>query len=136
MDDSKPSKWDLKQVGTGVGGSVLALLLLQDRGIDLMSKNQQSMVQVAVEKTLANSNRIENLETELKGIREKIDAGFSGVRKDLRHEVDRISEIVRAEANDRYTKTEHNHYANFMDRRIEKLEKEIKELRKELTNKK
>lgn len=134
MDDNKTNKWDLKQIGTGAGGSILALFLLQDRGIDLMSQNQASMVQVAVEKTLANSNRITNLENELKDIRQKIDNGFDGMRKNLRSEVDRLSDLIRISASDRYTKTEQNHYSNFMDARIIKLEKEIDLLREKVNN--
>lgn len=119
-------------MGTGVGGSLLALFLLQDRGIDLMSQNQQSMVQVAVEKTIANSQRIENLENELKDIREKIDEGFGDMRKNLRVEIDRLGDLLRLSTADRFTKSEQNRYSEFIDRRLDKIEIEIKELNRQV----
>lgn len=128
-DDQK--KWDLKQVGTGVGGSFLALMLLQDRGIDFMNKHQESSNQVVIEKTVANAQRINQLERTVDDVNDKLDRGFDSLRNQIRDDVNRLSSIISTAASDRYTKTEHNSYRKSIESRIQRIEDDIKKLRRE-----
>lgn len=126
-DDEK--KWDLKQLGVG-GGSVLGLLFLfQGQGIDLMTKNQQASTQVVIEKTMANSARIEMLEKSVDNLNGKIDEGFDSLRKTLKQDISSIDRTIRELMGDRWSKSDHKHYRNevdskfrFIERRVDKLE--------------
>ena len=126
-DDSK--KWELKQVGTGIGGSILVMFMMQDRGIDFMSKQQMAENNVVVEKTIANAGRIQKLETNVQNLNDKIDRGFDSVRDQIRNDFSKLSDIVRVGAIDRFTKTEHIAYKESMELRIQRLEEKILQMK-------
>lgn len=130
MEDDQSKKWDWKQIGTGAGGSVLALFLLQDRGIELMTKQQETSNQVIIEKTIANAHRINSLESAVQNINQKIDAGFNDIRRQMKSDVDSIKRDIKSTMEDRWTKIDHIHYARDVNDRFEKIELELKELSK------
>lgn len=133
MDEQKKVA-DYKYLGVGgVGGATLVGLLMsfQNQGIDLISKNQVAQNQVVIEKTIANSTRINKLETNVQALNDKIDRGFDSVRAQLRDETSKISDIIRISAGDRYTKTEQTSYQNAIEVRLQRIEDDVKALGKE-----
>lgn len=127
-EDKKP--WDLKQVGTGVGGSLLAFFLMQDRGISLMNKNQESSNQVVIEKTVANAQRITNLETIVSSLNTKIDSGFIGIRTQIREDIGKLSELVQDASKDRFTRSEHISYQERINKKFRNIEDDLRALDK------
>ena len=122
---SEIKKWDLKQVGSGAGLTALTLFAMQGQGIDFVTKNQQAQSQIVIEKTIANSNRIESLEHSIKDINNKIDVGFDDMREQMQKQIERILEISN-KTTDRYTKTEHMSYTREVDARFRILEDKIR----------
>lgn len=120
--------WDLKQLGVG-GGSVLGILLFfQSQGIDMMTKHQTEQNNVVIQKTIANTQRITQLEQAVKDINDKMDDGFDGVRKEVRSEVSKISDIIREGVKDRYTRTEHQAYKESMELWLRRVEDNVRDV--------
>lgn len=126
-DENK--RWDLKQVGSGAGASALILFLMQNQGVELMNRNQDSQSQVVIEKTMANAERINRLEQNVIQLNNKIDDGFKGLREQLAVQIEKIIELT-SRSQDRYTKTEHLSYASAIDARMKLIEDDNKEIKK------
>lgn len=76
--DKRDDGINYKQVSIGgvTGASLIGLLMsFQNQGIDLVSKNNASQSQVVIEKTIANTERINRLEETVKNLNDKIDRG-------------------------------------------------------------
>jgi len=130
--NSSRSKWDLKQLGIG-GGSVLGILFLfQEKGLDFVSQTQQFRDQVIIERTKANSDRIEKLEKSVGDLDSKLERGFDGLRQEIRTEVSKLSDILILDSKERYTKQEHIFYAKTVDEKIEIIKDEIRSIKTRL----
>lgn len=137
MSDEKP-KIDLKAIGfSGVGGAAIVSLLMnfQQQGIDLIAKNNASQTQIAIEKTIANATRIDRVELDLKQLNDKIDRGFESLRGQIREDTGKLSDLLRIATADRYSKSEHNGYAESVSIRLEKLEEKIQTIDKKTEKK-
>ena len=133
MSDDK--KWDWKQLGIGGGSTLLALFAFQDKGIELMNKNQLSENQVVIEKTIANANRISRLEQNVANLNAKIDRGFDSVRDQIRADTGKLGDIVRAGTQDRFTKSEHISFRSEVQGQIQRMQDQINLLRDRIDSK-
>lgn len=122
----------IKDLGLGGSAAALILFLMQSQGASLMQQNYSSENQVVIEKTLANAQRIASLEDNVEQLNKKIDHGFESVRIQIEAKLEKISDIVRHSTSDRYTKTEHNSFADNVNSRINRIEIEINDLRREI----
>lgn len=130
MAGDQNNKWDLKQLGVG-GGSALGLLFLfQSQGIDLMNQKTDAQNNVILEKTLANAGRIDKLERAVSDFNDKLQREFQSLRDLMREDGIRITAIVAEAAKDRYTKSEHNVYAQSLDLKFQRLEDKIENCEK------
>lgn len=115
-------EWDWKQLGAGAGGSILALFMLQDRGIELMNKNQEVSNQVVIEKTEANKSRIVALESSMRDLNLKIESGFTNTRSQLRNDLELLRSEIKTILSDRWTKQDHLNYSESVNTRLNYLE--------------
>lgn len=129
------SKLDKKSLGIG-GASVFAVLtLLQGQGITLMNAGQERKNAEVLEKVIktelrnnAQDERIKQIEGHLNAIEGHIKDGFKESRVDLRREVEKLSDIIRLAANDRYTKSENMAFTREINARFQRNEENIKQL--------
>lgn len=136
-EQGSSKKFDPKSA-TISGISVAALLtILQSQGITFMNKSQEEKNAVVIQKTLENrlnldaqSKRIDKIEKSIESIERQIREGFEASSRDLKREAEKISDIVRIMAGDRYTKSEHNSYAQSINDRLNRLEDRLRELQK------
>lgn len=135
MEDEKTKQWDWKQISTGAGGSIVALFLLQDRGLDLVNQKNQASNQVVIEKTVANSHRIESLENQMRDLNSKIEGGFSDLRHQMKNDVETIRNIIQKKENASYNKADHEHYADTISERFKVIEERIEILRDKIRGK-
>lgn len=119
------NKFDLKQIGGGAGATALIMFLLQSQGVSLINKNQDAVNQIAIEKTVANTARIEKNEKALTAINTKIDNGFESLRVQVREQKDYIVQLVQSQVSDRYTKTEHTSFSESVRDRFKMLERQV-----------
>lgn len=127
MPDEK-QKWDIKQLGIG-GGSVLGLLFMfQNQGIDLMTERQQASTQVVIEKTMANSNRIELLEKSVSDLNSKIDDGFDSLRDSLREDFSSVDRTIRELMGERWTRSDHKSFSQDLDSRLNFIERRLQSI--------
>lgn len=122
--ESDAKKWDFKQIGTGAGASVIALMLMQDRGIEFMNKHQDSSNQVVIEKTVANAHaialtnrRLDKVEESVKDINAKLDRGFESLRN-----------LFLSASNDRWTASQHRTFRDQLEMRLDRIERDIDKL--------
>lgn len=143
MSEEQGSKrWDKKSMGVG-GLTVAAFLtLLQGQGITLMNAGQEAKNAEILEKVVktelrnsAQDEKIKKIEKHLDNIETQIREGFKESRVDLRREVEKLSDIVRLAANDRYTKSENLAFTREINARFQRNEENIKELQKAITQK-
>ena len=123
-------KWDFKQLGAGGAMSLVAMFMLQDRGIDFINQKQSAQNDVIIEKTLANASRINKLESAMDSLSKKIDIEFSSLRKDLTHQTDKLLTLVRESGKDKWTSGDHHNYSEMIDTRIRRVEDHIRDLEK------
>ena len=121
--------WDWKQLSTGAGGSILALFLLQDRGINMLNEQQETSNQVIIEKTIANAHRINALENAVKDINVKLDSNFKELRAQMKEDVDSIKDDIKSVSVEKWTKTDHNEYARRIGDRVLRLESDVRALK-------
>lgn len=110
----------------------MALVLLQSQGIDLVNQRQEAANQVVIEKTLANTQRIQSLEKNVQGLNDKIDEGFSSLREQLRADSDRFTQIVSDLGRDRWTRVDQAGYEKVVTERFRLLEERQRELEKSI----
>ncbi len=141
MSDAS-GKIDYKTIGaSGLGGAALITLLMnfQQQGIELISKNNETQNRLAIEKTVANSDRIDRIEKTLENVatkleqtesslNHKMDTGFTSIREQIREDTGKLSDIVRIASGDRFTKTEHISYRDSVDIKIDRLQQQINRL--------
>lgn len=132
-DDKKP--WDIKQIGAGAGGSIIALFLLQDRGLEMVNQKNQASNQVVIEKTIANSHRIENLEGQMKDLNAKIDGSFKDLRRFMKEDVETIRRLIQEKEQASYNKTDHQNYADTVSAKFKVLEEKIELLNERIRGK-
>lgn len=113
-------EWDVKQLGAG-GGIVALVALFFSQGMEQMNKTSDVQQQAAIERSLANSERINRLEN-------RIDRGFD----EIKEQVSKVSDYVRSGYTDRFTKTDHTEYARAVEVRFERIEDKIIILKTEL----
>lgn len=133
MANDLNKKWDIKQLGIGGGSVLAALFLFQEKGLDLITQNQQVRDQVIIERTKANSDRIEKLEISMQNLEQKLDNGFQNVRNQIRQEIMQLSELIRLASDDRYTKQEHAFYAETVNEKIKDIRQKIKNLESKIS---
>jgi uncharacterized protein (UPF0335 family) len=139
MSDSKDAKqsWDLKQVGTGAGSVAAIVFMLQSQGVNLMTQNQTAKNEVVIEKTIANTQRIERLEKEFSDMSADIKQDFASLRALLKDENRNIIHLFQSASKDRWTSTQQNLYEKsvearfkFIEDRIELISNEFDKIRK------
>lgn len=123
MESKKEQSWDVKQLGAG-GGVVALLALFFSQGMEQMNKTSSVQQQAAIERSLANTERINRLEN-------RIDKGFD----EIKTQVGKVSDIVRISTNDRYTKRDHESYARAVEDRFERLEDKLILIKTEIMKK-
>lgn len=130
--DNPASKIDLKQIGGGAASVVALLFLFQNKGIDLMQDSQAAKNDVVIEKTIANTHRIQSVEQDVKELNEKIDRGFDSLRSQMREDNTRVIGLIQVTAQDRWTKAEHRGFAETVETRLKNLEKSIEDIKIDL----
>lgn len=120
---------DYKSLGLGgIGGAGLISILMsfQNQGIELISKNnvaQQALVaskqQVAIEKIMSNSGRIDRVESDMKDLKHEITEGFKDVKS-----------LVRSNQKEWLTKSEADTAFSQIDRRLNRVENDLDDFRR------
>lgn len=136
MSEQKRS-WDYKSIGAG-GISVAALLtLLQGQGITLMNKSQEEKNVAVLErviktelKDVEHEARLNRLERSLEKINQTVSRGHEKQRELLAKELGKIYELIRVGTQARWTKEDHERYADYIERKIKSLKLRIQEIEK------
>lgn len=122
------NKDTLKTAGLSIGGTLALLFTLQSRGIDMMNEKNVESNRVVIEKTIANERRISALEEAVKDINVKIDAGFERIRGQVENSIGILAKDISIRASDRYTKGEHEIYADGIQRQLDEIKEDLKEV--------
>lgn len=130
MSNTKPST-DYKTIGiSGVSGAGLVALIMnfQAQGIDLINKNNMQGQEIARIQSLNNSKRLDKVETSIEKINEKLDKGFLDIRTQLSSDITTINNTLRLMTADRYTKTEHNAFADSIHLKLQRMDDRLREV--------
>ena len=117
----------------GLGAVVFSLLMeLQSQGINSVKEGQMLSQNMLIQKTEANTNRIDKLEADIEKISKKMDEGFNALRIQNSEGTNKILDIIRDNTAHRYTRLDHDNYAKSVNVRFERLEDKISEVKSDL----
>lgn len=110
----------------GLGAVLFSLLMeLQSQGINSVKEGQILSQTMLLQKTEANTNRIDKLEEDIEKVSKKMDEGFNDLRIQNSDGTNKILDIIRENTNHRYTRLDHENYAKAVEARIERLEDRV-----------